>query len=212
TPERSFRRKIQEAMLSIQIERYYTKEQILTMYVNQHFMGHGQYGFAAAAEFYFGKDLKDLNIEEAALLAALPRSPINYSPIQHPERALMRRNYAIDRMVAEKKITVAQGEEAKSHPIKIAEKQRRDELAPYFVEELRRYLEKKYGTFAVHEGGLKVDSTLNVEMQKAANTAVRTGMREYDKRHGWRGAERNLLAEGIEDISSYELKDWKVPI
>ncbi len=152
TPERSFRRKIQEAMLSIQIERYYRKQEILTMYCNLHFMGHGQYGFAAAAEFYFGKELKDLNIEEAALLAALPRSPINYSPILHPERALTRRNYAIDRMVAERKITVAHGEEAKSHPIKLAEKQRPDELAPYFVEELRRYLEKKYGTFAVHEG------------------------------------------------------------
>ena len=87
TPERRFRRKIQEAMLAIQIERYYTKDQILTMYVNQHFMGHGQYGFAAAADFYFNKQLKDLNIEEAALLAALPRSPINYSPILHLDRA-----------------------------------------------------------------------------------------------------------------------------
>src|SRR5438046_4404531 len=91
TPERSFRRKIQEAMLSIQIERYYTKPQIFTLYCNQHFMGHGQYGFAAAAEFYFGKDLKDLNAEEDALLAALPRCPINYSPILHSERALTRR-------------------------------------------------------------------------------------------------------------------------
>jgi len=212
TPERSMRRKIQEAMLSIQIERYYTKEQILTMYCNLHFMGHGQYGFAAAAEYYFGKKLKELNIEEAAMLAALPRSPINYSPITHPERALMRRNYAIDRMVAEKKITVAQGEEAKSHPIKLAEKQRPDELAPYFVEELRRYLEKKYGTSAVHEGGLKVFSTLNVEAQKAANTAVRGGMRDYDKRHGWRGAERNLAEQGVADFASYELPDWKLPI
>src|SRR5262249_56622857 len=123
-----------------------------------------------------------------------------------------RRNYAIDRMVAEKKITVAQGEEAKSHPIKLAEKQRRDELAPYFVEELRRYLEKKYGTFAVHEGGLRVYSTLNVEAQKAANAAVRAGTREYDKRHGWRGAEKNLLSEGVQDLASYELKDWKLPI
>src|SRR5256885_12193152 len=172
TPERTFRRKIQEAMLAIQIERYYTKQQILTMYCNLHFMGHGQYGFAAAAEYYFGKDLKDLNIEEAALLAALPRSPINYSPILHAERALTRRNYAIVRMVAEKKIPVAQGEEAKSHPIKLAEKQRPDELAPYFVEELRRYLEKKYGTSAVHEGGLKGYSAPNVDMQKGADTAV----------------------------------------
>jgi penicillin-binding protein 1A len=212
TPERRFRRKIQEAMLAIQIERYYTKDQILTMYVNQNFMGHGQYGFAAAADFYFGKKLKDLNVEEAALLAALPRSPINYSPIVHPDRAHMRRDYAIDRMVAEKKITFAQGEEAKSHPIKIAEKQRPDELAPYFVEELRRYLEKKYGTFAVHEGGLKVFSTLNVDYQKAANAGVRAGLRDYDKRHGWRGAERNLVAEGVQDIHTFELPDWKLPI
>src|SRR5262245_40719959 len=212
TPERTVRRKIQEAMLAIQIERFYTKEQIFTMYCNLHYMGHGQYGFAAAAEYYFGKELKDLNIEEAAMLAAIPRSPPNYSPILRPDRALLRRNYAIDRMVAEKKITVAQGEEAKSHPIKLAEKKRPDELAPYFVEELRRYLEKKYGTFAVHEGGLKVYSTLNVEAQKAANAAVRYGIREYDKRHGWRGAERNLLDDGVQDLASHELKDWKLPI
>ncbi len=211
-PERTFRRKIQEAMLSIQIERYYTKSQILTMYCNLHYMGSGQYGFAAAAEYYFGKELKDLNIEEAALLAAIPRSPPNYSPILHPDRALMRRNYAIDRMVAEKKITVEQGEEAKSHPIKLVEKQRREELAPYFVEELRRYLEKKYGTSAVHESGMRVYSTLNVDMQRAANAAVRAGLREYDKRHGWRGADRNLLSEGTEDLASVELPDWKLPI
>jgi penicillin-binding protein 1A len=212
TPERTFRRKIQEVMLAIQIERFYTKEQILTMYCNLHFMGHGQYGFQAAAEYYFGKDLKDLNIEEAAMLAAIPRSPPNYSPITHPDRALQRRNYAIDRMVAEKKITVAQGEEAKSHPIKIAEKHRPDELAPYFIEEVRRYLEKKYGTFAVHEGGLKVFSTLNIDAQKAANAAVRAGLRDYDKRHGWRGADRNLLDDGVQDLAKYELKDWKLGI
>jgi penicillin-binding protein 1A len=212
TPERSFRRKIQEAMLSIQIERYYTKQQIFTLYCNLHFMGHGQYGFAAAAEYYFDKNVKDLNIEEAALLAALPRSPINYSPITHPDRAVMRRNYAIDRMVAEKKITVAQGEEAKSHPIQLAPKKRPDELAAYFVEELRRYLEKTYGTSAVHEGGLKVYSTLNVDTQKAANAAVRGALREYDKRHGWRGAERNLLNEDVTDLDALELPDWKLPI
>jgi penicillin-binding protein 1A len=212
TPERTPRRKIQEAMLAIQIERRYRKEEILTMYCNLHFMGHGQYGFAAAAEYYFGKELKDLNIEEAAMLAAIPRSPPNYSPILHPDRALLRRNYAIDRMVAEKKITVAQGEEAKSHPIKIAEKKRPDELAPYFVEELRRYLEKKYGTTAVHEGGLEVYSTLSVEQQKAANAAVHAGLREYDKRKGWRGADRNLLADGVKDLATSELKDWKIPV
>jgi penicillin-binding protein 1A len=211
TPERSARRKIQEAMLAIQIERNYTKQQILTMYSNLHFMGHGQYGFAAATEFYFGKELKDLTIEEAALLAALPRSPVLYSPINHPDRALMRRNYAIDRMVAEGKITVDQGEEAKKKPLKLAPKKRPDDLAPYFVEDLRRYLEKTYGTSAVHEGGLRVYSTLNVEMQKAANTALRDGLRVYDKRHGWRGAEKNVLTAGT-DLMQLSLPEWKLPI
>ncbi len=115
--EKTLGRKIQEAMLSIQIERNYTKEQILTMYCNLGYMGHGQYGFAAAAEFYFDKTLKDLTIEEAALLAALPRSPKNYSPIVNPERAKARRDYAIDRMVAERKITAMEGEKAKKVPI-----------------------------------------------------------------------------------------------
>jgi penicillin-binding protein 1A len=212
TPERSIRRKIQEAMLSIQIERNYTKEQILTLYSNLHFMGHGQYGFAAAAEYYFDKQLKDLNVEEAAVLAALPRSPINYDPVAHRERALLRRNYVIDRMVAERKISVLQGEEAKARPIVLAPKKRPDELAPYFVEELRRYLEKTYGTSAVHEGGLRVYSTLNVEMQKAANVAVRQGLRDYDKRHGWRGADRNLMDEGVTDLYTVQLPEWKLPI
>src|SRR4051812_14324982 len=211
TPEKSLRRKIQEAMLAIQIERNYTKQQILTMYSNLHFMGHGQYGFAAAEEFFFGKDLKDITIEEAAMMAALPKPPPIYSPINHPDRALARRNYVIDRMVEEKKITVEQGEEAKKKPLVLAPKQRPDELAPYFVEELRRYLEKKYGTSAVHEGGLKVYSTLNVEMQKAANNAVHDGLRVYDKRHGWRGAEKNLLTTGT-DLAKVTLPEWKLPI
>src|SRR5204863_621312 len=138
--------------------------------------------------------------------------PLLNSPINQPDRALGRRNYGVDRRVAKKKITVEQGEEAKKKPIHLAPKQRHDELAPYFVEELRRYLEKKYGTSAVHEGGLKVYSTLNVEMQKAANAAIRAGTREYDKRHGWRGADRNLIDEGVEDVESAELPDWKLPI
>lgn len=211
-PEKSYRRKIQEAMLSIQIERNYTKQQILTLYCNLFFMGHGQYGFAAASDFYFGKKLKDLNIEEAALLAALPRSPINYSPINHPERAQMRRNYAIDRMVAEKKISADDGERAKKTKLPERPKVRQDELAPYFVEEMRQYLEDKYGTAAVHEGGLRVYSTLNVELQKAANAAVRQGLRDYDKRHGWRGVTRNVLDEGVTDLQQASLPDWKFPI
>jgi penicillin-binding protein 1A len=212
TAERSLRRKIQEAMLAIQIERNYTKDQILTMYCNEIFLGGGQYGFAAAAEYYFGKDLKDVNIQEAALLAALPRSPSNYSPILNPPRAKDRRNFAIDRMVAEGKITVQEGEAAKKTEIKLAPKQRPDELAPYFVEEIRQYLDKTYGRSKYLEGGLKVYSTLNAPMQNFSNAAVRQGLRDYDKRHGWRGVERNLIQEGAKNFELLELPDWKLPI
>src|SRR5688572_7388010 len=212
TPEKTLGRKVQEAMLAIQIERNYTKEQILEWYCNMAYMGHGQYGFAAAAEFYFGKNLRDLTIEEAALLSALPRSPKNYSPIQNPERAKARRNYAIDRMVAEKKITALEGEKAKKIPLILSPKQRQDELAPYFVEEIRQYLEKTYGTSVVQESGLQIYSTLNVSMQKAANVALRKGLRDYDKRHGWRGVTRNLVSEGVKDLSTASLPDWQFPI
>jgi penicillin-binding protein 1A len=212
--DKTIRRKIQEAMLAVQIERKYRKEEILTMYMNQGFMGHGQYGFAAAAEFYFNKNLKDVTIAEAAMLAALPRSPSKYSPILNPDAAKRRRDYVIDRMVAERKITVAQGEEAQKVPIKdmLAEKHRPDDLAPYFVEEIRQYLEKTQGRYLTYEGGLRVHSTLNIAMQKAANAAVRQGLRDYDKRHGWRGAEQNLLKEGVTDLEAYEIPDWKLPI
>ena len=210
--DKTLGRKVQEAMLSIQIERNYTKEEILTRYCNLGYMGHGQYGFAAAADFYFDKSLKDLTIEEAALLAALPRSPKNYSPIMNEKRAKARRDYAIDRMVAERKITAVEGEKAKKIDIKLAKRERQDELAPYFVEEIRQYLEKTYGTTAVQESGLQIKSTLNVKLQEAANKALRKGLREYDKRHGWRGIKRNLLAEGTRDLKAVSLPDWKFPI
>jgi penicillin-binding protein 1A len=210
--DKTMARKVQEAMLSIQIERNYTKEEILTRYCNLGYMGHGQYGFAAAADFYFDKSLMDLTIEEAALLAALPRSPKNYSPIMNPKRARARRDYAIDRMVAERKITASKGEEAKKIDIKLVNRERQDELAPYFVEEIRQYLEKTYGTSAVQESGLRVYSTLDVNLQETANKALRKGLREYDKRHGWRGIKRNLLAEGTRDLKAASLPDWKFPI
>jgi penicillin-binding protein 1A len=207
--EKSYRRKVQEALLAFQIERKYRKEEILTLYCNLNFMGHGQYGFAAASQYYFGKKLKDVSIEEAAMLAALQRSH-NYSPYTNLEKATMRRNYVIDRMVAEKKISAEAGEEAKSRKINLAPREKRDELAEYFVEELRQYLEEKYGTSTVHERGLRVYTTLNVNMQKSANAAVRQGLRDYDKRHGWRGAQRNLLAENVKDLKSVVLPEWKL--
>jgi penicillin-binding protein 1A len=212
SPQREWALKLQEALFSIQIERRYTKEEILTLYSNQIYLGHGMYGFAAASDFYFGKNIRDLTLEEAATLAALPRAPGLYSPLSNPERGLMRRNYVIDRMVAEGKVPVDEGEQAKQRPIRLKALQNRDQLAPYFVEELRQYLEETYGTYAVHEGGLRVYSTLNARMQRAAEDSLRQGLRDYDKRHGWRGITTNLIENGFDDIESHALDAWKRPL
>lgn len=212
SPKRLWALKLQEALFAIQIERHYTKDEILTLYINQIYLGHGMYGFAAASEFYFGKNLQDLTIEEAATLAALPRAPTSYSPRNDPERALMRRNYAIDRMVAEDKIAADQGELAKQVPIRLSQAVQTDPLAPYFVEEVRKYLEDTYGTYAVHEGGLRVYSTLDSRLQLAAQESLRRGLREFDKRSGWRGAEENLITNGIEDLEAQTLGGWNRPL
>jgi penicillin-binding protein 1A len=204
--------KLQEVLLSIQIERYYSKGEILALYVNQIYLGHGMYGFAAASEYFFGKTMDPLTVEEAALLAALPRSPTNYSPINNPERALARRNYVIDRMVAEDRISVEEGETAKQRPILLNTPERTDRLAPHFIEQIRRYLENTYGTYAVHEGGLRVYTTLNSAMQRAAQAAVRQGLRDYDKRHGWRGPVTNLIRDGVEDLETHRLSGWSETI
>src|ERR1700751_5883727 len=169
SPDRSFHRKVQETMLAIQIERHFTKPQIFTLYANQIFLGHGVYGFEAASEFYFSKPAKHLTLEEAALLAGLPKGPTVYSPINHPDRALKRRNLVINAMLEDGKITAAQAADAGSASLVLHLAHNPNPLAPYFVEEIRRYLEGKYGTDQVHEGGLKVYTSLDVEMQQAAN-------------------------------------------
>jgi len=186
SPERTFSRKFRELLLAVQIEHHCTKNQIFTLYANQIYLGHGVYGFAAGAEYYFGKPAKDLTLEEAAMLAALPKAPNNYSPIKHPERALRRRNLVIDSMIANRKIGKAEGEAAKRTPLRLQVRDDPNSLAPYFVEEIRQYLEKKYGTEQVHEDGLRVYTTLNMDLQKAANNAVLDGLATYERRHGWR--------------------------
>lgn len=210
SPDKSFRRKMQEMLLAIQIERHYTKQQILTMYCNQIYLGHGNYGFAAAAQFYFGKRLDQLTLPEVATLVARIPGP-NYSPILYPERALQRRNWVMDRMVAAGKISRAQAEAARKLPLSLSVQYPRNELAPYFLEEVRRYLEASYGTEAVHESGLRVYTTLNVPMQKAANRAVRDGLLAYERRHGWRGVDRNLVRENIA-LDQFASDDWRRPI
>jgi penicillin-binding protein 1A len=186
SPERTYSRKIREVMLAVQIERHFTKPQIFALYANQIYLGHGVYGFATGAQYYFGKAVKDLTLEEAAMLAALPKAPNNYSPIRSPERALRRRNLVIDSMIAAGKIGMNEGTAGKKTSIRLQIHDDPNALAPYFVEEIRQYLEKRYGTEQVHEAGLRVYTTLNIDLQKAANTAVLDGLAAYERRHGWR--------------------------
>jgi penicillin-binding protein 1A len=209
--DRSFRRKMQEMLLSLQIERRYTKPQIFTMYSNQVYLAHGNYGFAAASQFYFGKPVTDLKLQEAALLAGMVRGPI-YSPLNDPQRALGRRNLVLRRMQEEGRITPSEEAAAKKTPLGLHIQYPRNDLAPYFFEELRKYLESTYGTEAVHERGLRVYTTLNVGMQRAANLAVRDGLHAYDRRHGWRGGLPNILKDNLGTLESYEDDDWRRPI
>jgi penicillin-binding protein 1A len=207
SPDRSFHRKIQEALLAIQIERRFTKPQIFTLYANQIFLGHGVYGFEAASEYYFSKPAKTLTLDEAALLSGLPKAPGYYSPINHADRALKRRNLVLNAMLEDGKITAQQAADAKAKPIQLDLKPGPNSLAPYFVEEIRRYLENKYGTDQVHEGGLKVYTSLDMDLQIAANQAVLDGLAAYERRHGWRGNLRNVIALGF-TIDKYQDPDW----
>ncbi|MGB0036382.1 MAG: PBP1A family penicillin-binding protein [Candidatus Acidiferrales bacterium] len=206
--DRSLRRKGQETILAIQIERHYTKEQIFTMYCNQIYLGAGNYGFEAASEYYFSKPVGQLTLSEAALLAAIIRGPI-YSPVLHPQRAQARRNLVISLMVRDHKITQVQAEAASREPLALHVSTFRNDFAPYFVEEIRQYLEHTYGTAAVHEQGLRVYTTLNVAMQKAANQAVRDGLHSYDHRHGWRGNLQNILQDHLATLDTYQNDDWR---
>jgi penicillin-binding protein 1A len=211
SPERRFHRKIQEIMLAIQIERRFTKPQIFTLYANQIFLGHGAYGFEAGSQLYFSKHAKDLTLEEAALLAGLPKAPNYYSPLSYPERSARRRNLVINAMLEDGKITAEQAAHAKSMPILLHLQKDPNSLAPYFAEEVRRYLEKKYGTDEVHQGGLRVYTTLNKEMQEAANRALLDGLAAYERRHGWKGHLPNMVAAGL-DIDKYQHGDWDEPL
>jgi penicillin-binding protein 1A len=209
TADRTFHRKIQEVLLAIQIERRFTKPQIFTLYANQIFLGHGVYGFEAASRYYFSKPAKQLTLEEACLLAGLPKAPGYYSPINHPDRAVRRRNLVINSMLEDGKVTAEQAAIAKGKPILLNLQKDPNSLAPYFVEEIRRYLEAKYGSDEVHEGGLRVYTTLDMELQRAANQAVLDGLAGYEKRHGWKSRLPNAIALGI-PLDKYQHPDWDV--
>jgi penicillin-binding protein 1A len=202
TPERSYTRKIKEAILAYRIDKTFNKEQILYLYLNQIYLGHAAYGVSAAAENYFGKLVKDLNLAECAMLAGLPQAPSKYSPFKYPQRAQQRQIYVLNRMVTEGYISDEQASEAIKTELDI--RPRRNlyiEEIPYYTEHVRRYLEKKFGTEALYTGGLKVYTAVNIEMQKIARHEIQKGLYELDKRQGYRGPEKHLKPEEIEAFS-----------
>jgi len=210
-PERTYSRKLKEALLALLIERYYTKEQIIELYCNQIYLGGNAYGVEAAAQYYFGKSARELTLEEAALLAALPKAPQLYSPVTRPQAALARRNLVLEKMAEEGYISREAARAAMARPIRLAEGGRfSNTRSPYayFVEEVRRYLEDKYGTRRTHAGGLQVYTTLDARAQRAAVRAVRHGLHAYDRRHGWRGPMENVLDQG-KDLATYRHPDWE---
>jgi penicillin-binding protein 1A len=217
--ERSFARKFQQTILAIQIERHFSKPQIFTMYANQVSLGHGNFGFAAAAQFYFGKRLEQLTLPEAALLAGLPRTPTGYSPILFPERARQRRNQVLAAMRENGKISEEESRQARATPLTLNIQRWTNNSAPYFVEDVRLFLEKKYGTEVVQEKGLRVYTTLNVRLQRRAEQALRNGLQAFDKRHGWRGPVENILKNPptlpdglLATLETYSHPDWKKPL
>src|SRR5882757_8975505 len=206
--DRSFRRKMQEILLALQIERRYTKPQIFTMYANQVYLAHGNYGFAAASQFYFGKPVTDLKLQEATLLAGMVNGP-KFSPLTNPELALNRRNLVIHRMEEEGKITPTDETTTRKTPLGLHVQYPRNDLAPYFFEEIRKYLESTYGTEAVHERGLRVYTTLNINMQRIANQSLRDGLHGYERRHGWKGNLPNVRRDNLGKLKTYEDEDWR---
>lgn len=205
--ERTMWIKIQEAYLAIQIERSFTKQQIFTLYGNQIYLGSGQYGFEAASEYYFSKPAKDLTLTEAALLAGLPKGPSEFSPILHPHKALTRRNLVLSEMESDGVITHAQAAEAREAPLGLKIAQPQSVLAPWFQEEVRTTLEKHFDNDEVQQSGLRVYTTLDLDLQKTANQAVLDGLAAYERRHGWKGKLVNVLAQG-ETLTGYKHPDW----
>ncbi|CAN5459970.1 PBP1A family penicillin-binding protein [soil metagenome] len=220
--DQTYTRKVNEWMVALQIERLYTKRQILEMYMNYVFLGAGSYGFEAGARTYFGKPLKDLNLEEAALLAAIPKSP-EYSPTRNMDKAKERRDTVLDQMAKYGKISQTEADAAKAKPIKLADTAFYQSLPKstawdYPVEEVRRYLEEKYTT-RVAQGGLKVYTTINVDAQKLATKVIRDGLRQYDKGRAWRSDYQNILLDENDQpitdqkeidraLKSYKHADW----
>ena len=198
TNETSIDRKIREALLAMKIERAFSKEKILELYLNQIYLGLGAHGVAAASLLYFNKSVHELTIAEAAYLAALPKAPNNYHPFRRRDEAIARRNYVLDRMLEDRFVTPQVAEQAKKDQLQVTVRSTGAQIAAaeYFAEEVRRYINDKYTEKKLYEGGLSVRTTLNPELQKAARTALVAGLVKYDETQGYRGAVATLDAGG----------------
>jgi len=202
TPERSYSRKIKEAILAYRIDKKFAKNEILFLYLNQIYLGHGAYGVEAASENYFGKSAQELNLAECAILAGLPQAPSRYSPFRYPERAKQRQIYVLNRMVEEGFITNIQATEAINKELDI--KPRKNwyiEEVPVYTEHIRRHIAKKYGDDILYKKGLKIYAAVNIEMQKIARGEIEKGLYALDKRQGYRGPIKHLQPEEIESFS-----------
>ncbi|MBL8140784.1 MAG: PBP1A family penicillin-binding protein [Acidobacteria bacterium] len=210
TPEKTWERKIKEALIAIQLEKRFTKDEIFALYANQIYLGHGAYGVEAAARVYFGKSASDLNLEEAAMIAGIIQLPSRQSPYVNMENALRRRNYALSRLAAEGYVPAADADAAKKRPIvTVGLRSESDSIAPWYVEDVRKYLEAKYGAKALYESGLTVRTPLDPTLQRAANVALQEGLRRLDKRHGWRAPTLNVAASGLD---RYTHPRWERPM
>ncbi|MFC2164713.1 penicillin-binding protein 1A [Acidobacteriota bacterium] len=222
--KQTIRRKLKEVMLALQIERKYSKAEILTMYCNQFNLGHGAYGVEAAAQLYFDKTASELTLEEAAMITGIFRGPSYYSPYRNTDITFGRRNHVINRMIAEGFITQEEGEVARREPMNVLPLYRRTSgFAAYFKEEVRKYLESNYGADALYTEGLRVYTTLSSQYQRFAEEAIVKHLHMMDKRQGWRDDKTNLVERGIENIEELiepvkdpqagvtYLKSWRKP-
>ncbi|HEV8609067.1 MAG TPA: PBP1A family penicillin-binding protein [Thermoanaerobaculia bacterium] len=209
SPRKTISRKINEAFVAFEIERRYSKEQILTMYANEIYFGHGNYGVEAASKYYFGKGIKDLTLAEAALLAGIVQRPEDQSPFRNPAQARRRRATALARMRAEGYITDAQEQSANAEPLPTSPSLEETIVGPYFCEEIRQYLERTYGEQELYRRGLRVESTLDPQLQRWSDEALGWGLRRLARRHGFRKP-RNLLGEGYKDLDAFVDPSWEV--
>jgi penicillin-binding protein 1A len=206
-------RKIKEWIVAVQIEKRFTKPEIFTLYANQINFGHGAYGVEAASHLYFDKPAKDLALEEAAVIAGIIQGPARLSPFVNPRAALTRRNVVLQRMADEGYISEDEMHDAQERPLVLQGQPRPDpSIAPYFVEEVRKSLEQKFGADALYQSGLTVQTTLDPVLQEAANAAVDRGLRRIDKRRGgYRRPTRNVLAEK-HTLADFTTERWTRPM